>query len=486
MKRRGITPPDKTPPVTAQRISEADQDALTLSPADWIENNFYLYDTGQLMTLFDCQRRPLELALSRDEQGKFRYNTILWSWPKKSAKSSVIAAVADYTASTRIRGSIKLVANDLKQADSRVGMYLRENVKIGQKAGKRDMGIRMTPSGYRSVYPNGSIIECVPIDPSGEAGGNDDLIVYSELHGWKSKAHQRMWSEMTLSPTKFGNSQRWIDTYAGYEGESPILENLYKIGVLNGTQVWPDLEVYSNEAARMLTVWVTKPMLPWQTNEEGQAYYVEEEAHLTPSEFLRMHRNHWSTSEDVFIPYEWWQGCNAQYEAVKPDEPVILSLDAGVSSDCFAVIMVTRRGNKVQVQYTRKWQPQHGLKLDWKPIEAEIRRLCNTYNIMELCYDPYQLVDMMGRIRSEESINCREFNQSSPRAIADKRLYDLIRERNVQHDNDADLNSHIKAANRKPEDETRLRIIKRTPDEKIDLTVALSMAADRSFAYAFD
>lgn len=490
-----MTPPDKTPPITAQRLSEADQDALTLSPADWIENNFYLYDTGQLMTLFDCQRRPLELALSRDEQGKFRFNTVLWSWPKKSAKSSVIAAVADYTASTRIRGSIKLVANDLKQADSRVGMYLRENIKIGQRAGRRDMDIRMTPSGYHSKYPNGSIIECVPIDPSGEAGGNDDLIVYSELHGWKSKAHQRMWSEMTLSPTKFGNSQRWIDTYAGYQGESPILENLYDIGVTKGEQVWPDLEVYINDAARMLTVWVTKPMLPWQLNEDGVAYYIEEEAHLTPSEFLRMHRNQWATSEDVFVPYEWWTACNAQYEAVKSNEPVIIALDAGVSSDCFAVVMVTRRSvpdeqgtmtHKVQVQYSRKYQPTPGHKLDFAPIEMEVRRLLNTYNCMELCYDPYQLVDMMGRIRSEEAVNVREFNQASPRAIADKRLFDLIRERRIEHNNDADLNAHIKAANRKPEDENKLRIIKRTPQDKIDLTVALSMAADRSFAYAFD
>jgi phage terminase large subunit-like protein len=486
MKKRGMTPPDRTPPVTARRISQADQDAARLSPADWIVNNFYLYDTGQLMTLFDCQRRPLELALSRDEQGRFRYNTILWSWPKKSAKSSVIAAVADYTASTRIRGSVKLVANDLKQADSRVGMYLRENIKIGQRAGRRDMGIRMTPSGYRSVYPNGSIIECVPIDPSGEAGGNDDLIVYSELHGWKSKAHQRMWSEMTLSPTKFGNSQRWIDTYAGYEGESPILENLYKIGVTEGTQVWPDLEVYTNEAARMLTVWVTKPMLPWQLNEDGQAYYIEEEAHLTPSEFLRMHRNKWATSEDVFVPYEWWTACNTPYEAVQHNEPLILSLDAGVSSDCFAVVGVTRRQDLVQLQYSRKWQPKTGEKNDFQAIEHEIRRLINTYNVMEVCYDPYQLVDMMGRIRSEEAVNVREFNQSSPRAIADKRLFDLIRERRIQHGNDADMNAHIKAANRKPEDENKLRIIKRTPSEKIDLTVALSMAADRSFAYAFD
>lgn len=484
MKKRGIEPPAlELPPRPA---SEADKSAQAIAPKEWIEKYFYLYDTGALMTLYDCQARPLELALSRNDKGEFKYNTILWSWPKKSAKSSVIAAVADYTAQTRLRASVKLVANDLKQADSRIGYYLRESIKLGQKAKVRDTAIRMTPSGYKTVYPNGSIIECVPIDPSGEAGGNDDMIVYSELHGWKSKAHVKMWAEMTLSPTKFGNSQRWIDTYAGYEGESPILENLYKVGVLNGTQIWPDLEVYANEEAKMLTVWVTKHLLPWQTNESGQAYYRQEAEQLTPQEYDRMHHNKWSTSTDVFVPYEWWQACADEYAQPGQYETTVIACDAGVSSDCFAVVMVTRRGEVVQVQYARKWQPERGQKLDFQPIEDEIRRLLDAYSVQELAYDPYQLVDMMGRIRAEGMVNVREFPQAGPRAVADKRLFDLIRERRIQHRSESDLNSHVKAANRKPEDDNKLRIIKRTQEDKIDLTVALSMAADRSFAYALD
>lgn len=478
LRRAGYTLGTDTPVETNKPLPD---------PIDWITQNFYLYDTGKLMGLYDCQIRPLQLALSRTEDGKFRFNTILWSWPKKSAKSSVIASVADYTAACRPRSSVKLVANDLKQADSRVGMYLRESIKLGQKAGDRDSAIRMTPSGYTTKYPNGSIIECVPIDPSGEAGGNDDIIVFSELHGWKSKAHQRMWSEMTLSPNKFGNSQRWIDTYAGFEGESPILEQLYEVGVKNGTQVWPDLEVYINETAKMLTVWVTKPMLPWQTSPEGQEYYAQEEAQLAPNEFLRMHRNQWVSSIEAFVPYEWWDACSRdQYEGIGNNEPCVLALDAGVISDCFAAVITTRRGEKVQVQYARKWQPQNNVVLDYAPIEAEIRRLINTYNVLEVCYDEFQLVDMMGRIRSEEAVNVRKFSQSAPRAVADKRLFDLIRDRKIQHRNEADLNGHVKNANRKPEDENKLRIIKRTPQGKIDLCVALSMSADRCFAYAWD
>lgn len=464
------------------RLEKARQQSkpVYLDSIDWITNNFFLYDTAKLISLYDCQRRPLDLAMQRDSGGNFLFNTILWAWPKKSAKSSVIAAVADYTADTRERAQIKLVANDLKQADSRVGFYIRESIKLNQRQGRRK-GIKMTPSGYKIEYANGSRTDMVPIDPAGEAGGNDDMIVYSELWGWKSKAHQHMWSEMTLSPTKFGRSQRWIDTYAGFKGESPILEQLYETGVKQGELVWPDLEVYVNKVAKMLTVWVTKPMFPWQTPE----YYAEQQATLMPSEFDRMHRNQWVSSTDTFVPAEWWDACGTTTIApITGNDPVILAMDAGVSSDCFAVVMVSRRGDTVRTHYAKKWTPDGGA-LDFRPIEAEVRRLVNTYNVMEVAYDPFQLHDMATRIRAEESVNVRPFNQASPRAVADKLLFDLIRDRRLQHSNEPDLREHVINANRKPEDD-KLRIVKRDQNLKIDLCVALSMAAARTFAYASD
>lgn len=441
------------------------------NPIDWIQDNFYLYDTGNLITLEDCQRRPLELALSRDDNGNYRYNTILWSWPKKSAKSSVIAAVADYTASQRFNASVKLVANDLKQADSRVGYYVRESVLIGQKQGKR-LGITITPSGYKVAYPNGAKIECVPIDPSGEAGGNDDMIVYSELWGWKSKAHQRMWSEMTLSPNKFGNSQRWIDTYAGITGESPILEQLYETGVKQGVQVWPDLEVYTNDSAKMLTVWVTKPMFRWQTAD----YYAEQAATLTPSEFARMHQNQWASSSESFIPIEWWDSCPKVSTELRPHQGVVLGLDAAVENDCFAIVMVSGNNGIPQVRYARKWTPPKGGQIQFSEVEDEIRRLIKTYNVACIAYDPYQLADMAQRLGG--SVFWEKFQQGAPRLVADKRLFDIIRDGRIEHNGESDLRDHLSNANRKPEDD-KLRIIKREANKKIDLCVALSMACDR-------
>lgn len=436
------------------------------------------------MGLYEWQRRPLELALSRDANGHFRYTTVLWSWPKKSAKSSVIAAVADYVAEHKPNASIKLIANDLRQADSRVGYYLRQAIRIGQRNGKRD-GIVITPSGYRITYPNGSRIESVPIDPTGEAGGNDDMIVFSELWGWKSKAHQLMFSEMTISPNRFGYSQRWADTYAGFKGDSPVLEPLYESAVKNGRQLDPatmgGAQVYVNDAAKMLAVWVTKPMFPWQTPE----YYASEEATLHPDEFKRIHGNEWVDSVAAFISIEWWKACQATY-TLGANEPVIIGVDAATTSDCFAIVMVSRRDEHNYVHYCRVWYPPKGGAIDYGEPEKELKRLINTYNVLEVAYDSYQLVSMMQRLRGEEFVNARAFSQGGDRLIADKRLYDMIKTRATHHAGEPDLAEHIgNAAAEIDKHESKLRIVKRSENKKIDAAVALSMANDRAFYYAF-
>lgn len=444
-------------------------------PIDWIENNFYLYDTAQLMSLYECQRQPLKLALSRDDNGHYRYNTIIWSWPKKSAKSSVIAAVADYIAEHKPNASVKLIANDLRQADSRVGYYLREAIIIGQRKGKRP-NINITPSGYKVSYPNGAKVESVPIDPSGEAGGNDDMMVYSELWGWKSKAHQRMWAEMTISPNRFGDSQRWIDSYAGITGESPILEQLYETGVKQGRQLDPadmgGAEVYVNDAAKMLAVWVTKPMFPWQTAE----YYAQEHGLLTDSEFDRIHGNKWANSQEVFIPTQWWEACQQPI----PDlgrRGVVMGVDAASKDDCFAVVIVSKLSeDDVAVRYCKVWYPPKGGVIDFEEVEKEIERLYDVFSIFEVAYDPKDLPSTAQRLGKR--VKWREFSQAGARLVADKRLYDMIRDRHVFHSGEPDLKQHIQNADRKPE-EDKLRIVKRHTSDKIDAVIAMSMAVDR-------
>lgn len=459
--------------------------ALPPDPIGWIHDHFRLYDTGQLVTLHPCQIAPLLEAL-RTENGRYVYDTVLWSWPKKSAKSTVVAAIADMIASHKPRARIRLTGNDQRQADSRVGMYMRENIKLGARAGNTErQQTKISTSGYNIRYPNGSIVEMVPIDPSGEAGGNDDLIVFSELWGWKHKAHQDMWAEMTISPNRHGYAQRWIDTYAGFTGESPILEQLYEATVVNGEHLdigytddqgeYHDLECYANGS--LFATWVTQHHFPWQT----PAYYAAQARELSPDQFDRMHSNQWVSSAQIFVPHEWWDACQTERPPLTDTTPIVLGVDAAVTNDCFALVGVSRHDLNVAVRYARTWTPPPNGEIDFAEPEAEIRRLCARYNVVQVAYDKTELQDMAQRLRRDKVSWLKKFDQGAARLAADKQLYDCIRDRRIWHGGEAELSQHIYNANAEiNKHENRLRIVKRSDSLKIDAAVALSMATSEA------
>lgn len=444
--------------------------AVLDDPIAWIESEFYIPELNGPIKLADYQQAALREAYRRDDQGHFVYSVVVWSDIKKSAKSSIAAAVVLERARRLYYGSIKVVANDLKQADSRVAFYARRAIELNPRLTSR---VKVKPSGYHMEFDNRTRVEAVPVDPKGEAGGNDDLIVFSELWAANQTAAQRMWTEMTLSPTKYGQSQRWVETYAGFSGESPLLEQLYQTGVAEGRQLdlgVPGLEVYASDSARMLVLWNTQPRLPWQSAE----YYAQEAAILLPSEFQRVHRNAWVTSENVFVPGEWWAACQGDTAI---DAPVVIGMDAGVSNDCFAIVGVSRRGDQVYVRFVRVWKPPKGGAIDFAEPEQAIHDLCQQYNVVQVAYDPYQLHQMATRLRRDGVTWMREFPQGQDRLKADKGLYDSIRDRHITHDGDAVLAEHIKNANAKSEgDVDKLRMVKRADHLKIDAAVALSMA----------
>lgn len=388
-----------------------------------------------------------------------------------------------WVASEKSNARIRLVGNDQEQADSRVFNAIDEAIKLSPLWKNSVNVIR-----HHIELPNGSTIDSVPVDPGGEAGGNDDMLEWTELWAATQTAHKKMWAELTLSPTKFGQSFRWVDTYAGYSGESEILESLYAQGVQKELQIdlgIPELEAYANRAARLFVLWNTIPRLNWQTKE----YYAQETTNLTDNEFRRMHGNQWVTSTQTFVPKEWWNAC--QVKSLRPIEnsfPMVIALDAGVSSDCFGMLMLSRHDVKddkdnvrhiLTPRYARAWIPPKGGQLDFNgEIESELRRLVNENYVAQVCYDPYQLHSFCKRLQREVRTNFSEFSQGQDRAVADKQLRDLIIARQIEHQGESDLSDHIANANSKVEGE-HLRLVKRSQNLKIDLAVCLSMASAR-------
>lgn len=461
-------------------------------PLRFIEEEFHIPELRGPIKLQEYQKIALKEVYRRDGNGHFVYSIVLWSDIKKSAKSSIAAAVCLERAAHSAYASVKIIANDLKQADSRVAYYLRRAIDLNPRL-KAQVKTRL----YRTTLWNKSTIEAIPIDPTGEAGGNDDLICFSELWGARGEAAKRMWTEMTLSPTKYGISQRWIETYAGYSGESELLEQLYNTGVTEGRLIEtsiPGLELYANDAAHQLTLWNTQPRCPWQTND----YYAQESAVLPPEEFDRVHRNKWASALSPFVRIEWWDACKvSQLKEMDRYREVCVGIDAAVSDDCFAVVTVSREERAqmgaaksaldyVAIREVRIWYPPKGGKMQYSnpedPRDPEfpegyIRSLAEKYNVIDFAYDPYQLHHLCTSLQADNVGAFTEITQGGKRLEADKQLYDLIRDRRVAHDGNTELRSHIENSSKQVDGTTKLRIVKRTEAKKIDAAVALSMAA---------
>lgn len=497
---RQVTPARVNPVylLAAQRL-KAKRDSMPprSDPVAWMEQNYYIPETRAPIQFEAYQARALREALALDKNGLFKYSTIIWSEPKKSGKTSVAAAIVDWVMSEMPYASAKIVANDLEQADSRAAKMLRTNFKLHPRE-----GVEVLQSRNLIRYPNGSEVQSIAIDPSGEAGANDNIISFDELWGAHEKAKETMWTEMTVSPLKFGKGFRLVTSYAGHLGESNLLFSLYQQGVDEHAQFpgvgvrfdWcdefdPPLECYHNDAARLFCLWNTVPRLPWQTPD----YYASEATILATGEFNRIHRNQWSAAVEQFVPIEWWDACyDAQMPPPAEDELFIVALDAAVSHDCFGIVGVSRRGDDVYLRFSRAWSPPKGGTISFTNLadaddieypEGQLRQLYRDHKTLEFPYDPTHLSEMPKRLMRDGYGFYRPFNQGKDRLIADKAFHDLIAGRKIHHDGDPFMRAHIQNANKETHDSKTLRIVKRAANLHIDLCVAASMACARVLHY---
>ena len=89
-------------------------------------------------------------------------------------------------------------------------------------------------------------------------------------------------------------------TYAGFEGESVLLEEIYKRG-----SVLPEVAPSLRAGDGMLFAWHHEPIAPWQT----EAWLAEMRRSLRPNAFLRMIENRFVRSETSFIDLQSWDAC---------------------------------------------------------------------------------------------------------------------------------------------------------------------------------
>lgn len=371
----------------------------------------------------------------------------------------------------------------------------------------------------------------------------DDIRFWEEMKPVPAKPDSMRWVE-TYAGFENESTLLWELYELGLEGQQLTAGQLAEatdtpLDAFAETKGQPDalVPVYVNEAAGVLMYWdegiEARRLLPHEKPKIVAAYYREEEQKNTPAEYARHHMNKWVGAESDFIPMPLWDACAEPWDVstekgLPPFEPgdptmVVIGVDAATTGDCFGIAAVTRhpqRHDDVAVRAVRKWDPKdEGGIIDYWGPENFLRTLCKggcalghyqadgwrldkagaeklqrpicaacenkmlvpAYKVVQICYDSYQLVDMMQRLTREHLAWCEPVDQGKERAQADRGLYDLIVNQQFAHDGNLELREHIQNSRMRlqRDEDSKMRIVKKAAHRKIDLVVCVSMAAYR-------
>ncbi|MDP6653103.1 MAG: terminase large subunit [Gammaproteobacteria bacterium] len=442
------------------------------------EHGFYIPETREPIKLTSLQKKILRHCFTPNSAGAMPYQTILYSCPKKSGKSTLGALVALWWALLiEAPNEIFIAANDLDQAQGRVFKALTTAIRLNPHL-KNVVDV----SNRRASFSTGTVVEALAADFKGAAGSNHGLTIWDECWAYTSEASRRLWDELTPVPTR-KNSVRLCVTYAGFPSESELLWQLHQRS-MGGTPV-EELSHLDNgdgkpacrAADGLFSYWDHSPRMPWQTED----YLAAQKSSLRANAYLRLHENRWIEGNESFINLDWWDNCtDYDYTPLLPntDETIFLGVDASTKGDSSAVVACQYDwdAGKVRICRHRVWQPSKSqpLNID-QTIGDYIRELHTGYHIAGVHYDPYQLHDLATRLQGE-GVHMVEFPQSVGRLTQlGQNLYELIKHGNLVVYPDHELRLHISNAIA-TESSRGWRLSKTKRGHKIDLAVALGMA----------
>jgi phage terminase large subunit-like protein len=427
-------------------------------------------ETNRPFDLYSAQERYLREALTLQPDGTLPYSELIYSTPKKGGKTATTAMAMLYVIIVLAGpyGEGYCCANDYEQAQGRVFEAISRIIKASPLL-KRSAKI----TGDKILFTStGSTITAIASHYASAAGANPSFITFDELWAYSTTAAERMWDEMIPVPTR-AVSARWTSTYAGYTGESKTLEALYNRG-LGGHEIAPNL--YRNGG--LLMFWSHEPVAPWQT----QRWLAQMREQHRTNAYLRQIENRWVTSESSFVEMEWWDSCvDVAVRPVVADRrmPVWIGLDASVKRDSTAIVCTTwdEAEKRVRLVWHRIFQPSSKDPLHFEAtIEATLMELNEKFDVKEVRFDPFQLVAVSQRLRGHY-LPMVEFVQSVPNLTeSSTNLYELIKGRNLAVYPDDGIRL---AVSRTVALETSRgwRIAKEKQSHKIDVVVALAMAA---------
>jgi hypothetical protein len=336
-------------------------------PTDFIRQVLRDPETGRPFQLLPAQKEFFAHAWQTDDSDRLVFSEQVFGAPKKSGKTAH-AALHLLTTTLVFGGRFAegyAIANDFEQAQGRVFQACRRIVEASPLL-KREANI----TAARIEFPQtGATIQAIGNDYAGAAGGNPTISSFDELWAYTSERSRRLFDEMVPSPAR-KISARLTTTYAGFEGESTLLEELYKRGLAQ-----PSIGNNLHAGDGLLCFWAHVPIAPWQ----DERWLAEMRRSLRHNQYLRMIENRFVSTESDFVPLAAWDRCvipNIGHTLTNPALPVWIGIDASTKHDSTAVAAVTfdPKAQQVRLVTHRVFQPSPDQPLNFEATDLNDRR----------------------------------------------------------------------------------------------------------------
>lgn len=440
-------------------------------PVAFIDRFIRFGEKGRPFRLSPHQRRVLERAMQWDADGRLLLRIFLWGEMKKSGKSFIAACLVLWWGYTNPNTEIILVANDQEQS---LGRVFRTVVQILKHNPVLQASAKVLVDSI--TLSNGTLIIAIANEYKSAAGSRHSLVVYDEPWGFSLERAQRLYEELTPPPTE-ENAWILLVTYAGWSGESVLLERLYKQG-LAGERIDSELELYRN--GDLVMFWSHTPRQPWQT----EAYYNSQRAILRPNTYARLHENRWVTSETAFVTPDLWDTCvddtllpvHFGDGPFKHDQVVVAAVDASTKNDSTACVVVANDGDRIRLIAHQIWQPTANMPMDFEAtVEKFLLEIHRRFLLQAVYYDPFQFHRSATTLQLA-GLRMLEFPQTvANTSRMGQALFDLI-QRRVLHLYVSD-ELRQQALNAVAVETPRgFRLAKEKASKKIDGIAALAMA----------
>ena len=329
----------------------------------------------------------------------------------------------------------------------------------------------------REIRTAGGWLKVIAADGPKQHGLILDLAICDELH---AHARRDLYDALRTSMLKRPDARMVTISTAGALLDTPLGELYERARKLPAVKTDGPLTRAVGDHLAMLEWRAEDPDNMAQVLAANPASWVsregleEQRGAVHPLSFKRFHCNVWTGGESPFISAEEWDACAGQPDIPEGAE-VVLGIDASISHDSTAVVVVRRDSDDIYHALWRVWTPAKGDEISLGEVEQFVRDLADHFTVKVAVYDRHYLWHAAQRL-DEEGIPMAEW-QYVRMASATRTLHEVVGNRRLRHGGDEVARLHALAAEVR-EREHGLMISKRATRAPIDALVALGMAID--------